>query len=202
MLTHFFDLQKVLPRRIQQKYFQMIKSKLLDRDKVLSSRAKGTTSSNRTTKSFFKFTYKKYRFYFGIYTPCNHSYDPCLPALNNIWSFDTLQSEELTVSEVHQLFKRCKECSVPSPFVMSQDRRACVMHQKYFFSRIDNTNVDLNQEKPSKVTESERCFQKWHNKSITSVKSHRLGISYKSHINANGRRHIKFTPSGYIYQKY
>jgi hypothetical protein len=83
MLTHFFVLQKVLPRRIQQKYFQLIKRKLLDRINVIKSWEK-TNSSNRSTKTFFNFTYKKYRFYFGIYTPCNHYYDPHLPMPNNI----------------------------------------------------------------------------------------------------------------------
>jgi hypothetical protein len=33
------------------------------------------------------------------------------------------------------------------------------------------------------------------------VKSSRLGITYNTQINANGRNHIKFTSSSYMYQK-
>jgi hypothetical protein len=84
---------------------------------------------------------------------------------------------------------------------MSQHRRACVMHQHN--PLIHSHNIETFKTKPtsSKITESERCFQKWHNKTITSVKSSRLGISYKTHINATGRKYIRFTPSGYMYQK-
>jgi hypothetical protein len=97
MLTHFFVLQKVLPRRIQQKYFQMIKRKLLERVNVIKSRADKNNSSNRSTKSFFNFSYKRYRFYLGIYTPCNHFYDPQLPAPNNILTGNFISSTHVVV---------------------------------------------------------------------------------------------------------
>jgi hypothetical protein len=42
MLTHFFSHQYVIPRRIQQKYFQLIRSKLLDRIDMIKSRGNNT----------------------------------------------------------------------------------------------------------------------------------------------------------------
>jgi hypothetical protein len=129
MLTHFFVLQKVLPHRIQQKYFQMIKFKLLDRIKVLSSRAKN-----------------------GIFVPCNKFYDPTLALPNNLWSLDALKSNALMETERY----RHKECTVPSPFVMSKDIRACVMHQKCL--QIMSFTIDKiinKQNASSKVSESE-----------------------------------------------
>ncbi|POG66368.1 hypothetical protein GLOIN_2v1531089 [Rhizophagus irregularis DAOM 181602=DAOM 197198] len=40
MLTHFFSLQRVIPRRVQQKYFNLIRNKLLDRRKIIESLTK------------------------------------------------------------------------------------------------------------------------------------------------------------------
>jgi hypothetical protein len=202
MLTHFFVLQKVLPHRIQQKYFQMIKSKLLDQINVIKSRESHITSSNHSTKSFFNFTYKKYRFYFGIYTSCNHFYDPSLPAPNNFWSHDTKAPVDANEAELYDFFNRQKQCTVPSPFMMSQNQRACVMHQRNHHKDSLNHNRPTEPKKQSsKMSKSEKCFLKRCNKIITPVNSSHLGISYKMHINTNGRKYIKHTPSGYIYQK-
>ncbi|PKK64607.1 hypothetical protein RhiirC2_97171 [Rhizophagus irregularis] len=50
------------------------------------------------------FSYKKYRFHFGIFILCNHTIvDKHLPG-----------------------FKSC--CTVPSPIVMSQNRHGCGIH--------------------------------------------------------------------------
>jgi len=70
MVRHSFTLQRVLPRRIQQKYFNLIRDNLLKRIDALKYRIESSPDSNKTTKTFFKFTYKRYRFYFGIYIPC------------------------------------------------------------------------------------------------------------------------------------
>jgi hypothetical protein len=204
MLTHFFVLQKVLPRRIQQKYFQMIKRKLLDRINVIKSRAAKSNSSNRSTKTFFNFTYKKYRFYLGIYTPCNQYYDPNLPSPNNIRSSELTPIEEMDEKELddhRHYLRRRKQCTVPSPFIMGDNRSACVMHQRY--SGIFTQTVDLlNSENLStKNKESERCFYKWRHRSLNKVKSSRLGITYTTQIYANGGKFIKNTNKGSIYQK-
>ncbi|RIA82943.1 hypothetical protein C1645_743425 [Glomus cerebriforme] len=79
LLTHFFRSQKVIPKRVQHKYFNFIRKSLLSRITFISNRT-SHDSNNRTTNTFFYFTYKKYRFHFGIYVPCNFSRDGlCCP---------------------------------------------------------------------------------------------------------------------------
>ncbi|POG62847.1 hypothetical protein GLOIN_2v1784798 [Rhizophagus irregularis DAOM 181602=DAOM 197198] len=90
---------KILPRKIQQKFFPFIRDRLLARKEMISSRANSSRERNTTMRTFFNFTYKKYRFYFGIYIPC---------------------SQQQSLSPFYPL---CEECHVPSPFVMSHCRR-------------------------------------------------------------------------------
>ncbi|CAB4416246.1 unnamed protein product [Rhizophagus irregularis] len=100
MLTHFFSLQRVIPRRIQQKYFNYIRDKLLARHMMVYSRDHSNSERNRVTRTFFNFTYKRYRFHFGIYTPCQQSF-------------------------THPGFSSTPHiCNTPVPFVMSKHRRA------------------------------------------------------------------------------
>jgi hypothetical protein len=125
MLTHFFSSQRVIPRRIQDKYFNFLRNKLLDRIKIITSRASSSTNRNYSTKTFFNFTYKKRRFYFGIYKPCPHVND----------------SEH---------FPKDTQCGIPTPFVMSQHRSACVTHQHIFaktqcFKNIKPQNTKYHQ---------------------------------------------------------
>ncbi|PKY61870.1 hypothetical protein RhiirA4_551066 [Rhizophagus irregularis] len=117
MLTHFFSLQRVLPRRIQQKYFTFIRDKLIQRKSIIMSRAGKICSRNTSTRNFFNFSYKKYRFYFGIYIPCSHHQ----PAVDLITQKDP--------------------CKVPAPFMMSDFRRACVIHQPLFFKKDTYKNI-------------------------------------------------------------
>ncbi|RIA80529.1 hypothetical protein C1645_866605 [Glomus cerebriforme] len=70
LLTHFFAIQKVIPKRIQHKYFAKIRNSLLSRISFIDKR-NSLRQRNRTTKTFFNFTYKKYRFHFRIYVLCN-----------------------------------------------------------------------------------------------------------------------------------
>ncbi|POG65230.1 hypothetical protein GLOIN_2v1668648, partial [Rhizophagus irregularis DAOM 181602=DAOM 197198] len=95
MLQYFFSHQKVLPRSIQKKYFNLIRSKLLDRYFLVKSRADKITQRNSQTKTFFNFSYKRYRFHFGIFTPCNFS---------TTYNFGT---------------EHTQMCRVPSPYIMS-----------------------------------------------------------------------------------
>ncbi|EXX69481.1 hypothetical protein RirG_095640 [Rhizophagus irregularis DAOM 197198w] len=71
-LQHFFSSQKVIPRRIQKKYFDMIRNKLLDRIMFIKSRESKINNKNTTTKTFFNFSYKRYRFHFGIFIPYDY----------------------------------------------------------------------------------------------------------------------------------
>lgn len=121
MLSHFFNLQKVLPRRIQQKYFNLIRCKLLERIDFIKSRASNESLNNKTTRTFFSFSYKRYRFHFGIYVPCDHFYAPGLS-------------------------KIASRRRGPSPFIMSSNNRyACGAHQAIFFKikliTISNPNL-------------------------------------------------------------
>ncbi|GET64081.1 hypothetical protein GLOIN_2v1846260 [Rhizophagus irregularis DAOM 181602=DAOM 197198] len=78
MLTHFFSLQRVIPRRIQQRYFNLIRRKLLDQFDIIRSRAGNTllpdnedhphpgSQHNKSSKTFFNFLYKRYHFHFAV----------------------------------------------------------------------------------------------------------------------------------------
>jgi len=107
LITHFFKLQKVLPNRVRNKYFNLIRKNLLNRLEFISHRRKITNHKDHNqTKTFFRFTYKRYRFIFGIYIPC-------------------LYKES-----------RDQKCLNPSPIILSNSRRACKDHQKYLFESI------------------------------------------------------------------
>ncbi|PKK69758.1 hypothetical protein RhiirC2_866558 [Rhizophagus irregularis] len=106
-LQHFFSSQKVIPRRIQKKYFDMIRQKLLDRITFIKSRESKINNKNTTTKTFFNFSYKRYRFYFGIFIPCDHK----------------IEAKGLSIPP--------RFCEVPCPIVMSDNRHGCGLHFFY-----------------------------------------------------------------------
>ena len=70
LLTHFFKSQKVIPRTFQNKVFSSIKAKLLRRINFIRSRLSSSSNRNNHTTTFFKFSYKRYRFHFGIFIAC------------------------------------------------------------------------------------------------------------------------------------
>lgn len=74
LVTHFFKLQKVIPWQIQNKYFNLIRNKLLQRYAIIKSRYYNSNNitKNRKMRTYFNFSYKKYRFHFGIFILCNH----------------------------------------------------------------------------------------------------------------------------------
>ncbi|CAG8731520.1 5423_t:CDS:2 [Rhizophagus irregularis] len=53
-----------------------------------------------------------------------------------------------------QFYTPCEKCHVPSPFVISQCRRACVMHQQSFFQKENFNHVRKQgrQDRTSSVT--------------------------------------------------
>ena len=176
MLTHFFMKQRVIPRRIQNKYYNMIRKKLLERIALIKSRGSSNNPSNRTTKTFFNFTYKKYRFHFGIYTPCSF----------------LLQDDNI--------------CDTPSPFIMSRDRTACCSHQKVFFNNISSTADKSVSTKPiipkpvsshnivnNKIEHANRTFAKWTGSLTKKIFSNRLGISYDTSIKAVSHRELFYS---------
>ncbi|GBC15402.1 hypothetical protein GLOIN_2v1814432 [Rhizophagus irregularis DAOM 181602=DAOM 197198] len=194
MLTHFFSLQEVLPRRIQTKFFDFIRSKLLDRITIIRSRGSSNSDRNRSTKTFFNFSYKKYRFHFGIYIPC-------LPDCTS----DLLSDKPAFLTHTP---KTLHFCQIPSPFIMSHHRRACVMHQKKFFSTEVNhflcsTQNLKNEINNNKSTHASNVFNKWISHTKKEVYSNRLGIKYTVSYYANGHQHIfkKNNKYRYMYKK-
>ena len=106
MLTQFFKLQKVVPRRIQNKYFKKLRNMLYDRYNIIKKRQESLTKNNRITKTYINFTYKKYRFKMGIYQPCGFIGEDGQP------------------------------CTLPIPFVISTPEKniritGCCSHQKH-----------------------------------------------------------------------
>ena len=70
-LEHFCTLQKVIPRQIQRKYFNLIRNKLLDRINLIQQHGTSNPKSNRHMNTFLIFhTNDGYRFHFGIYVLC------------------------------------------------------------------------------------------------------------------------------------
>ena len=88
LLTQFFRLQRVMPRTFQNKVFSLIRNKLLDRLKFIRCRLNNHSCNNRSTRTFFKFSYKRYRFHFGIFIACpkcptpSHNV-PCVKVFSN-----------------------------------------------------------------------------------------------------------------------
>ena len=55
LLTKFFQLQKVIPRQIQRKFFYYLRDKLLERIRIIDTRLKSGAFNNRSTRTFFNF---------------------------------------------------------------------------------------------------------------------------------------------------
>ncbi|PKY20397.1 hypothetical protein RhiirB3_433687 [Rhizophagus irregularis] len=91
---------------------------------------------------------------------------------------------------------------------MSHHRRACVMHQKKFFSTEINhflrpTQNLRNEINNNKSTHASNVFSKWLSHSKKEVYSNRLGIKYTISYYANGHQHIfkKNNKYRYMYKK-
>ncbi|GBC52622.2 hypothetical protein GLOIN_2v1784798 [Rhizophagus irregularis DAOM 181602=DAOM 197198] len=108
----------------------------------------------------------KYRFYFGIYIPC---------------------SQQQSLSPFYPL---CEECHVPSPFVMSHCRRACVMHQPSFFLLANNKGSHAN-----------LLHDRWNCRKKKAIISQRLGISYKESYLARTKGSVIHHANKHMYRK-
>ncbi|PKK61875.1 hypothetical protein RhiirC2_791201 [Rhizophagus irregularis] len=187
MLTHFFSSQRVIPRRIQQKYFNYIRDKLLARKEIIRSRANSHKTRNTHTRTFFNFTYKKYHFYLGLYIPCHQH------------------------STTSGIGSRPSCYIVPAPFVMSNCRRACVMHQRAFFKsnlyhniRNGNTNTRLTNASGfvnSKQSHGNLLHQRWNNRVKKKIYSNRLDISYDSSYHARNVSSVIKLNNTHMYRK-
>ncbi|POG57571.1 hypothetical protein GLOIN_2v1791645 [Rhizophagus irregularis DAOM 181602=DAOM 197198] len=182
-LQHFFSSQRVIPRRIQHKYFDMIRQKLLDRITFIKSRKNKFNNNNAIMKTFFNFSYKRYRFHFGIFLPCNH----------------IIEAKGLSIPP--------RPCEVPSPIVMSNNRHGCGLHffKKYpngiVLVRDENGDFTPKNQHQNKQLHANLTFDRWIKKESKSIFSSRTGISYNSrYIVCNSNR--KFRPGHtYIYHK-
>ncbi|POG82948.1 hypothetical protein GLOIN_2v1469460 [Rhizophagus irregularis DAOM 181602=DAOM 197198] len=191
MLTHFFSLQRVLPRRIQQKFFNFIQDKLIARKAIIISRACKIDSRNISIKTFFNFTYKRYRFHFGIYTPCSHNH--ITPGFSDYTPAKSI-------------------CKVPALFLMSDFRRACVLHQPTFFkndmfTHIKNPKKELNIDitdpsiTPKAYYHANLLYTHWNTHRTKRIYSQRSGISYEETIHAHDRYSINHLNNKHIYRK-
>ncbi|GBC40217.2 hypothetical protein GLOIN_2v1828645 [Rhizophagus irregularis DAOM 181602=DAOM 197198] len=193
MLTHFFSLQRVIPRRIQQRYFNLIRHKLLDRFNIIRSRVGSTllpdnedhphlgSQHNKSSKTFFNFSYKRYRFRFGCYIPCR-----CLMTLN--------KSKDISF------------CHVPSPFVMTNDRHACVDHQKEFFRNrlfhfIKHDSPRDQVLSNNKTSHATQLYNRWKEGTEKEIFSRRLGIEFSMKYLAASNKNIIRYNHRYMYMK-
>ncbi|PKY61312.1 hypothetical protein RhiirA4_486118 [Rhizophagus irregularis] len=173
--------QRVIPRRIQHKYFNLIRKKLLERIDIIKSREQKMDQHNRSTKTFFNFSYKKYRFYFGIFIPCNH----------NIKS-NLIQST----------------CRIPSPIIMSNRRHACGAHFTNIYREITISSSKKEIDKDAlahpinnKVSHANLLHARWSSKHTKKVVSYRTGRSYNVSYTARGSDLLQVSGHKHIYSK-
>ena len=76
-LSAWFLNQQAIPNRVRHKYFNRIRSLLLDQWTALSRRLQLRNNNNRETKTYIKFSYKHTTFYLGFYIQCQHHSNPC-----------------------------------------------------------------------------------------------------------------------------
>ncbi|RGB30590.1 hypothetical protein C1646_765156 [Rhizophagus diaphanus] len=177
-LQYFFSSQRVIPRQIQKKYFNMLRKKILERITFIKSRAHKMDDRNHQTKTFFNFSYKRYRFHFGIYVLCEHHI------------VQTASSPPML-------------CQLPSAIILFNNRHGCGSHVKKIFQDITlkNDHSPLNQEKNTKVFHANLIFKQWQNLEWKDVYSKRTGISYCSHYTIPGYKKVTHYPRTHIYNK-
>ncbi|PKB98698.1 hypothetical protein RhiirA5_430949 [Rhizophagus irregularis] len=190
--SYFFELDD-LPPNTNDLHFKIytndyhMKNRLLARKEMISSRANSSRERNTTTRTFFNFTYKKYRFYFGIYIPCSQQQSPS------------------------PFYPLCEECHIPSPFVMSHCRRACVMHQPSFFRNDTFNNVRKQGHQAitsttivpanNKGSHANLLHDRWNCQKKKAIISQRLGISYKESYLARTKGSVIHHANKHMYRK-
>ncbi|RGB26307.1 hypothetical protein C1646_770585 [Rhizophagus diaphanus] len=130
----------VIPYRIQKKYFNMLRKTLLERIMFIELRANKTDDRNHQMKTFFNFSYKRYRFHFGIYVPCEHQ-------------------------NVQNNSSPPTPCQLPSAIILSNNRHSCGSHVKKIFQDITlkkNQSPSI-QENNTKAFHANIIFKRWQN---------------------------------------
>ncbi|PKY41851.1 hypothetical protein RhiirA4_455527 [Rhizophagus irregularis] len=127
-----------------------------------ASREGNITCNNNATKTFFNFSYKRYRFHFGIYVACNH------------------------ISKISSSYQKPTPCIIPCPFIKNFGRHACAQHHSFVmfnkkFSLEENStplkdNIILN----NKSVHANIVYEKYNNNKVQKIFSNRLGISYQT----------------------
>ncbi|EXX72643.1 hypothetical protein RirG_067450 [Rhizophagus irregularis DAOM 197198w] len=114
----------------------------------------------------------------------------------------------LTLINNPEHFHKDTQCGIPTPFVMSHHRHACVIHQRTFsqnhcFKNIKKKPLPKSDDIPTdfintKSSYANLLYYRWLNGKSKRITSRRLGISYNSDIHARdlsttfkkGNRHM------------
>ncbi|PKB96620.1 hypothetical protein RhiirA5_434527 [Rhizophagus irregularis] len=128
----------------------------------------------------------KRHFHFRIYIPC--------PFRNN-----------------PEHFHNDTPCGIPTPFIMSHNRRSCVMHQRTFsqkhcFKDINKKDEPIRDDIPTdfindKSSHANLLYYRWLNGKSKRITSRRLGISYNSNIQARDFSTTLKTGIKHMYRK-
>jgi hypothetical protein len=70
LLTAYFYKQNFIPNRVRHKYYNRIRTLLLEKEKVMDERTKKDLSNNRRTKTYIRFSYKQRSIYLGKFIRC------------------------------------------------------------------------------------------------------------------------------------
>jgi hypothetical protein len=89
-----------------------------------------------------------------------------------------------------------EHCKIPSPFIMSHDWHAYVLHQKEFFRNKLFTKTQVSQQtnkhqhQQNKITHANKLYQDWHTRKCKRIRSNRLGLQYIVKYQANGSKNV------------
>ncbi|PKY52749.1 hypothetical protein RhiirA4_470579 [Rhizophagus irregularis] len=194
MLQHFFSHQKVIPRSIQKKYFNLIRSKLLDRHFHIKSHAEQLSVQNRRTKTFFNFTYKRYRFHFGIYIPCCVTHQRSINIFHNIKNDSQTHNNTFNNKQNHaiRLFNEWKNRNKKHIYSNRLGISYEVSYQANAKEYLDKYN---NKSIYRKCLENFRIRHRSRNKSQTKKQKRRFERACKSVFNNRGNRKAKSQPA-------
>ncbi|PKK68062.1 hypothetical protein RhiirC2_782770 [Rhizophagus irregularis] len=155
----------------------MICKKLLERVTFIQSCEDKSNNQNTSTKTFFNFSYKKYRFYFGIFIPYDHS----------------IESKPLSLPP--------RLCDLPSPIAMFNNRHGCGLHfykkyqEKTIFVRNNNGELVSPNHLQNKQLHANLIYERWKNKETKSISSLHTGITYNSRYIISNRQQKRFERS-------
>lgn len=103
---------------------------------------------------------------------------------NNSWD-KTLHTTHPDDIESYYFEEHTALCCVPSPFILSKQRRACCMHQSSLFHTLPryleqpcNQDNRISRRKSQKFVTAESTFDQWWSKKSKLITSNRLGIRY------------------------